>query len=429
MATLTLRQIKGSPLTHAELDGNFTSLNSVKLEITDVGSLATQNANSVLITGGVINGVPIGATTPASGAFTTLTASSAVTFNSLSSSGATLTGGSINGVPVGATTASTGAFTTLSASGAVSGVGFSNYLASPPAIGSTAAGSGAFTTLSASSTVSGTGFSTYLASPPAIGGTTANTGRFTTLTTTGAATLSSLSTASASLTGGSIDGTAIGATTASTGRFTTLTTTGAATLSSVSTSSATLTGGSIDAVAIGATTASTGRFSTLTTTGAATLNSLSTASATLTGGSIDSVPIGGTTPAAGSFTTVAASTSVRSTSSANPIGYNSGAGGTVTQNANKSTGVTLNRPTGSITMNAGALAASTSVTFTLTNSTITADDIVVVSIRSGATANSYMAAVTAIAAGSCSITLRNTSAGSLSEAVVLNFAVIKGAVA
>jgi hypothetical protein len=83
----------------------------------------------------------------------------------------------ISGIP--------GAFTTLSASGAVSGVGFSNYLASPPAIGGTAAAAGAFTTLSASSTVSGVGFSNYLASPPAIGGTAAAAGSFTTLTYTG----------------------------------------------------------------------------------------------------------------------------------------------------------------------------------------------------------------------------------------------------
>jgi hypothetical protein len=94
------------------------------------------------------------------------------------------TSGSINNATVGASTPSTGAFTTLSASSTVSGAGFSTYLASPPAIGGTTAGSGAFTTLSASSTVSGTGFSTYLASPPAIGGTTPSTGAFTNLVAT-----------------------------------------------------------------------------------------------------------------------------------------------------------------------------------------------------------------------------------------------------
>jgi hypothetical protein len=50
---------------------------------------------------------------------------------------------------VGATTPSTGAFTTLSASSTVSGAGFSTYLASPPAIGGTAAAAGTFTTMTA----------------------------------------------------------------------------------------------------------------------------------------------------------------------------------------------------------------------------------------------------------------------------------------
>ena len=61
-------------------------------------------------------------------------------------------GDSFNG-PVGTTTAAAGAFTTLSASSTVSGTGFSTYLASPPAIGGTAAAAGSFTTLSASGNV------------------------------------------------------------------------------------------------------------------------------------------------------------------------------------------------------------------------------------------------------------------------------------
>ena len=71
---------------------------------------------------GAVNGT-VGATTPNTGAFTTLSASSTATLNTLSSSGATITGGSINGTTVGASTASTGAFTTLSASGAFSANG------------------------------------------------------------------------------------------------------------------------------------------------------------------------------------------------------------------------------------------------------------------------------------------------------------------
>jgi hypothetical protein len=65
--------------------------------------------------------------------------------------GATST--TLDGVNVGATTPGTGAFTTLSASSTVSGAGFSTYLASPPAIGGTAAAAGTFTILSGTTSV------------------------------------------------------------------------------------------------------------------------------------------------------------------------------------------------------------------------------------------------------------------------------------
>jgi hypothetical protein len=58
-----------------------------------------------------------------------------------------ITGGTINSTTIGATTASTGAFTTLSASSTVSGTGFSTYLASPPAIGGTTPAAVTATTL------------------------------------------------------------------------------------------------------------------------------------------------------------------------------------------------------------------------------------------------------------------------------------------
>lgn len=58
-----------------------------------------------------------------------------------------ITAGSINGTPIGATNPNTGAFTTLSASGTVSGAGFSNYLLTPPAIGSTTPNQGRFTSV------------------------------------------------------------------------------------------------------------------------------------------------------------------------------------------------------------------------------------------------------------------------------------------
>lgn len=87
--------------------------------------------------------------------------------------------------PIGNTTPNTGAFTTLAASSTVSGAGFTARFATPGPIGNTTASTGAFTTLSASSTVSGAGFTAWAASPPSIGSTSPGTGAFTTLSATG----------------------------------------------------------------------------------------------------------------------------------------------------------------------------------------------------------------------------------------------------
>ena len=109
-------------------------------------------------------------------------------------------------------------------------------------------------------------------------------------------------------------------------------------------------------------------------------------------------------------------------------GYITGEGGTVTQVTSKATAVTLNKKCGQITMNAAALAADTTVTFVLTNSTIAATDLLVLNHVSGGTAGSYLLNAQA-AAGSASINVRNVTAGSLSEAIVIGFAVIKAVIA
>ena len=108
------------------------------------------------------------------------------------------------------------------------------------------------------------------------------------------------------------------------------------------------------------------------------------------------------------------------------IGYNSGAGGTVSQGGNKSTGVTLNKPSGEITMQNTALAAATTVQFTLTNSTISAKDLMLLNIVGGATTGAAYNLDANCAAGSAVISVRNITAGSLSEAIVLRYAVIRG---
>jgi hypothetical protein len=107
-----------------------------------------------------------------------------------------------------------------------------------------------------------------------------------------------------------------------------------------------------------------------------------------------------------------------------PFGYAVGAGGTVTQATNKSTGATLNTRCGTITMNGAELAADTTVSFTLTNSQIAATDVVVLNHASAGTAGAYTLNAQA-AAGSASINVRNVTGGALSEAIVIRFAVIK----
>ena len=106
------------------------------------------------------------------------------------------------------------------------------------------------------------------------------------------------------------------------------------------------------------------------------------------------------------------------------LGYTAAAQGSVTQLTSKSTAVTLNASAGRITMNNAALGATTNVTFTLNNSKLSVNDVVVLSVSEGATAGAYNCWISGKAAGSATITVRNISASPLSEAVVINFAII-----
>lgn len=106
------------------------------------------------------------------------------------------------------------------------------------------------------------------------------------------------------------------------------------------------------------------------------------------------------------------------------LGYTAAAQGAVTQGTDKSTAVTLNRPAGRITMNAASLAATTNVSFTFNNSLISANDILILNISGNATVGAYNLWVNSMGAGTASITLRNTTAGALAEAVIINYALI-----
>jgi len=108
-------------------------------------------------------------------------------------------------------------------------------------------------------------------------------------------------------------------------------------------------------------------------------------------------------------------------------GYVVGEGGAETQATSKSTGVTLSKKCGQITMNPAALAANTTVTFTLTNTEVVATDIIILNHVSGGTAGAYLLNAQA-GSGSASINVRNITSGALSEAIVIGFAIIKAVV-
>ena len=108
------------------------------------------------------------------------------------------------------------------------------------------------------------------------------------------------------------------------------------------------------------------------------------------------------------------------------LGYTTAAQGTVTQLTSKATAVTLNKSAGRITMAADALANGVAVSFTLTNSLISTNDVLILCVSAGAVLDpvAYTVYTSSLAAGSAVVTLRNLSATSRSEAVVINFAII-----
>ena len=111
----------------------FTAVATIPAgDITGLGTMATQNANSVAITGGSINGTTIGATNPTTGIFTNVTASGAsigsltgavaivtdVTATNLVAASASITSanilaGTINNTIIGGSTPAAGTFTAV----------------------------------------------------------------------------------------------------------------------------------------------------------------------------------------------------------------------------------------------------------------------------------------------------------------------------
>ena len=107
------------------------------------------------------------------------------------------------------------------------------------------------------------------------------------------------------------------------------------------------------------------------------------------------------------------------------LGYGTGSGGTVTQGTSRTTGVTLSKNNGAITMFSAA-GSATAATFTVTNTLVAATDTIILNQKSGT--NLYVLLVTAVAAGSFNITFYTTG-GVATDAPVINFALIKAVTA
>lgn len=254
MTTLVLRALtntgdttKGTPLTNAEIDGNFIALK-------------TASTSNVAITGGAINNTPIGETTRSSGSFTVLSASGNVFLGTNQEQTVTLNSSFVNGTVL---RSARSASNTLSlAAYDVDGVAYSNLVTltsnNEPTLALTSVGVGTINNMS-------------------IGATTRSSGAFTTLTSNGATTLTA-NTASTSTTTGTLvvtGGVGVsGDVYASTfyGNF-----------SGGISGGATITGGTINNASIGATTRSSGAFTTLTANGATTLTANTASTSTTTG--------------------------------------------------------------------------------------------------------------------------------------------------
>lgn len=107
---------------------------------------------------------------------------------------------------------------------------------------------------------------------------------------------------------------------------------------------------------------------------------------------------------------------------------NAAAGAAVTQATNRTTGVTINALSGVITTNNASLAAEAAAVFTVTNSTIFADDVILVSIASGSNGGNTKVTVNTVAAGSFVIQVANDNAAAGTAetgAILINFLVLR----
>lgn len=98
----------------------------------------------------------------------------------------------------------------------------------------------------------------------------------------------------------------------------------------------------------------------------------------------------------------------------------------VTQANSITTGVTCNAISGEITTVSQTIAAGANADFVVTNSKVSATDIVVACIKTHTSAGTFMVAVAAVAAGQFTLRLSNLDAAAAGDDVlVISFFVIK----
>lgn len=146
-----------------------------------------------------------------------------------------------------------------------------------------------------------------------------------------------------------------------------------------------------------------------------------TTTATIGTGNITTLNVSGVTTLDSAMVVTSANVKI----SAN-IKYDITSGHAVSNNFNKNGGtVTANGRHGRLTSLADSIAKGAVTTFTVNNTYVGQNDVIVVNIASGGTVASYAVAVTAVSNGSFQVSVTNNGGGALAEALIFNFAVIK----
>ena len=123
--------------------------------------------------------------------------------------------------------------------------------------------------------------------------------------------------------------------------------------------------------------------------------------------------------------TVNANGHIKSSSSVSGVGYDTGAGGTVTQDTNRTNAVTINNICGQITTVSATATADTFVTFTVYNSAVSSTDTVIANLAGIGFSGGYILNVVNVRSGNFKIQTYTPSDVVSSEALVINFSVIK----